>query len=166
MMDQKERFHTILKDYGDKIFRVCRSYLYEAHLIDDLYQEVLVNIWRSLKNFRGESNPGTYVYRVTVNTIITFNRKEKHRKSLFVDALPENILHEHSEESPSELIEQLTRAISRLPADERIIIGLYLEELSYKDIADVIGTNTNHVGVKINRIKKKLSKMMEEYHGL
>lgn len=165
-MKQRELFQTIFREYGDKIYRLCKSYLYDANLIDDLYQEVLVNIWRSLKNFRGESNLGTYVYRVAVNTVITFNKKEKRRKSLFVIDPPGEVLQEHSEENPSEVIEQLTRAISRLSADERIIIGLYLEELSYKEIADVIGTTTNHVGVKINRIKKKLSKIMEEYHEL
>jgi len=73
----EQAFRNLIQQHQDKIYRLCRGYLYDQSLADDLYQEVLINLWHSLKIFRRESALSTWIYRVTVNTAITFNRKSK-----------------------------------------------------------------------------------------
>ncbi len=161
---KKENFEAIVTQYQDKIFRICQAYAYYPGLTDDLYQEVLLNLWSSLSSFKGEAKFTTWMYRVTVNTAISFNRKEKTYQGKNMGEYSGQLADSNDEkneklETESQL-ERMHQAISELPAEERLIIGLYLEDLAYKEIAEVIGATTNLVGVKINRIKERLTKKL------
>ena len=158
---REDYFQEIITHHKDKIYRICFAYLYEKELVDDLYQEVLINVWNGLKNFKGNSKLTTWLYRVTLNTTITFNRNHKKHISLFNDELPDRFEEDidtarHSQENR---VNKLMQCVQKLKKDERLIISLVLEELSYKEIADIIGIEANNVGVRINRIKKRLLKI-------
>ncbi len=162
MSNKKEKqFREITEKYGLKVRRLCFAWCYDKKQIDDLYQEVMLNIWQSLDRYKGKASIGTWVYRVTVNTALTFNRKRLLHKERFGAALPDEATlaapQENNEEN--ERVEKLRQAMCKLTDTERLLIGLYLEELSYKDIADIMGITTNHVGVKINRVKNKLMRV-------
>lgn len=157
-MNQKEYERTI-RSHKDAIYRVCLGYIYDASLVDDLFQEVLIALWKSLSSFRGEAQLSTFIFRVTVNTAISFNRK--HRKPNLAE--PET----GTSNSPLDQITQeesltlLRSCISQLREQDRLIITLYLEELSYQEIADIAGITENYVGVKISRIKEMLKKCLQ-----
>jgi RNA polymerase sigma-70 factor (ECF subfamily) len=162
MQDQKEVYISIFNEYRDKILRLCFAYLDDRSYAEDIFQEVLLAIWIGLKKFRNESSYGTWVYRITVNTIFLFNKREGKRKT---DQIHENIIDssvhemEHKIHKESKL-ESLYEAIASLDEFDRILMGLYLEKLKYEEIGSILGISTNHVGVKISRIKDLIQKQL------
>lgn len=165
-MPEKEDqfFNDLVKDHHASIYRICRAYLYDASHADDLYQEILFQIWKSLKNFKGNSAVGTWIYRIAVNTAITFNLKNKRHQH---EPLPELLQIPYEEtlinkQEVEKQLDQLRYCISLLEPQDRLVISLVLEDKSYAAISEIIGTNINNVGVKINRIKTRLLKLMEQ----
>ena len=162
-MSQEEEFNALIKANHASIYRICRAYLYDVSHANDLYQEILFQIWKSIQNFKGNSRVSTWVYRVAVNTAISYNLKNKKHSH---EALPD-LANQPYDDTLTAKVEQdaqldrLRYCISKLEAQNRLIISLVLEERSYKDIAEITGTNINHVGVKINRIKGLLLKLMQ-----
>ena len=119
-------------------------------------------IWVGLKKFRHESAYGTWVYRITVNTIFLFNKQEGKRRP---EQLGDNIIDSSVTEmelkiSQEKNVELLYSAITSLEELDRILIGLYLEKLKYEEIGSILGISTNHVGVKISRIKERIQKQL------
>ncbi|WP_420571598.1 RNA polymerase sigma factor [Kordia sp.] len=158
---REDYFQEIITHHKDKIYRICLAYLYEKDLVDDLYQEVLINVWNGLKNFKGNAKLTTWLYRVTLNTTITFNRHNKKHIQLFNNELPDTFEEaiDTERQAQENRVNKLMQCVQKLKKDERLIISLVLEELSYKEIAEIIGIETNNVGVRINRIKKRLLKI-------
>ncbi len=158
---REEYFKEIITHHKDKIYRICLAYLYEKDLVDDLYQEVLINVWNGLKNFKGNSKLTTWLYRVTLNTTITFNRYTKKHVQLSNRELPDTFeeVIDTERQARENRVNKLMQCVQKLKKDERLIISLVLEELSYKEIAEIIGIEANNVGVRINRIKKRLLKI-------
>ena len=163
-MQQKEHiFGEIVRENHGRIYRICLAYLYDKSHAADLYQEILLQIWKSLDNFKGAATMGTWIYRIAVNTAITYNTQHKKNK---LEALPETFhpADDHSAgimEKESQL-SRLHLAISQLEEQDRLIISLVLEDMTYKDIADITGSNTNNIGVRITRIKARLLKLMND----
>lgn len=162
MQDQKEVYIALFNEYRDKILRLCFAYLDDRSYAEDIFQEVLLAIWIGLRKFRHESAYGTWVYRITVNTIFLFNKREGKRKT---EQVSENIIdssvHEMEQKIHKERkLERLYEAISSLEEFDRILIGLYLEKLKYEEIASILGISANHVGVKISRIKERMQKQL------
>lgn len=127
--------------------------------MQDLYQDILIQLWKSFPSFKGESKISTWIYRIAINTSITQFRKSKRKP------IHENISDVKAEsisdpESKQEDVEQLDRAIALLADIEKAIILLYLDEYSYREIAEVIGTTESNIGFKINKIKKKLKETL------
>jgi RNA polymerase sigma-70 factor (ECF subfamily) len=162
MENQKEIYISIFNDYRDKILRLCFAYLDDRGYAEDIFQEVLLAIWIGLKKFRNESSYGTWVYRITVNTIFLFNKREGKRKpEQLGDNIIDSSVHEMEQKIHKEKkIEELYRAISSLEEFDRILIGLYLEKLKYEEIGSILGISTNLVGVKISRIKERIQKQL------
>lgn len=127
----------------------------------DVFQEILAQLWKSFPSFRNESKVSTWIYRVALNTAISFYRKERKvpEKELIQNSL---LLSEeiHFEEEQRAQIAFLYKAINKLTKVEKAIILLYLEEKSYEEISDIMGITITNVGVKINRIKSKLKKIL------
>jgi len=165
---KKSRFIALYNEHSDKIYRLCYGYLHEESEVEDLFQQVLLNIWENLESFRGEAKITTWIYRITVNTALTFKKKQQRLESIHRN--PGDFSTFKSDKTfkvrkdPLPALRDLNNCISKLEKQDRIIISLYLEDLSYKQISKVVGISTNYVGVKINRIKKELQSLMPENH--
>lgn len=144
------------------IIKICRAYTNSQEDFEDYYQEVCLQIWRSKDNFNNESEWSTWIYRISLNVCLTyFKRRKNGDKQLVSDALPEEAI-DDSKAFISDDINQLYSAIKHLSETDRAIILLYLEEKSYEEIAEIIGTNTNNIGVRIKRIKDRLNKFINQ----
>ncbi len=164
--EKEKLFDTAFEENKDKIYRLCYTTLTNKNDVEDLFQEVMVNIWRNLESFRHESKISTWIYRITVNTAFLHNKKFRKKNSIFsnIDASELVQIHsneDHFKDNMDEELKLLHKAIAELKKQDRAIIGLYLEELSYDEISEIVGISENYVGVKINRIKTQLAKKME-----
>jgi len=154
-------YTTYILPFSGIIIKLCRAYTNSQEDFEDYYQEVCLQIWRSKDNFREESEWSTWVYRITLNVCLTLLKKKKNNgqhfvsDSLSVEETEEN--HAFSDES----LNLLYTAIRELPEIDRAIIMLYLEEKPYQEIAEIIGTNANNIGVRVNRIKLKLKNSLD-----
>jgi RNA polymerase sigma-70 factor (ECF subfamily) len=157
----------LVADNGARLLKICRVYAWSRPDQDDLYQEMLFQLWRALPHLREASHADTWLYRIALNTAISFVRKDKSRRSRIVSSVDESI-HEvpDTQSQPNtetdDRFTQLSQAIAQLNATEKAIITLFLEGLSYEKIAEVLGVTENNVGVMLHRAKKKLSTLMKE----
>ena len=154
-----EFYTTSILPYSGIIIKICRAYSNSQEDFEDYYQEVCLQIWRSRKNFNGNSEWSTWIYRLSLNVCLTLLKKDKKRNEQYFisDALPANLIQDNQVFLDEDL-QKLYNGIKLLPEIDRAIILLYLEEQPYKEIAKTIGTNTNNIGVKIKRIKERLKK--------
>ena len=157
----------LVADNGPRLLKICRVYAWSRADQDDLYQEMIFQLWRALPNLREASHADTWLYRIALNTAISFVRKDKSRRTRMVSAADQPI-HDVPDTQPQpnsetgERFVQLSQAIAQLNATEKAIITLFLEDLSYEKIAEVLGVTENNVGVMLHRAKKKLSTLMKE----
>ena len=161
------KFLELLHENRPKILKICRVYAWDSTDQDDLYQEILFQIWRALPSLRDGHFANTWLYRIALNTALSFVRKDKSRRARFTVG-DGNQLHEVPENLPShdphknEQLAQMFKAISQLDGLEKAAITLFLEDLSYEQIAGVMGITESNVGVMLHRAKKKLSTLMKE----
>lgn len=161
---KEKQFQTLLEESKGSIYRICKSYLYDESQQEDLFQEIVLELWKSMDRFRHEAKWNTYIYRIALNTAIRYNLKHKRQKEISPQVVKSELYateHGSSQVEKEEQLAQMHRCIQQLDSADRLIISLVLEDLSYKEIAEILESNVNHVGVKINRIKKKLLKLME-----
>ena len=157
---EKEFLQIIQKNQGI-IHKVCNIYCDFEEDRNDLFQEIVAQLWKSYPSFREESKFSTWMYRVALNTAITSFKKNKRRpdqSSLSYDNF--QIADEKYDTETEENIKQLQKAVSQLTGVEKSIVLLYLENKKYEEIAEITGITQNYVRVKMNRIKKKLKKLM------
>jgi len=168
MKDKEQRFQTIITDYQHMIYRLCCSYIADDQIRKDLYQNILIRLWKGMDSFQNHSTIGTWVYRIAVNTSLDFLRKEiKNRtRSIHMDlenlSISDKSPNQEEELLTSEKTELLYRCINRFSFIDKTIISLYLEDLSYREIAQIVGITEKNVGVKISRIKKKLNQCLKD----
>jgi len=162
---ERERiFEELFQRHKQPLQRLCSAYLNSAPEVEDLFKEIMSNVWSALPKFRGEAQMGTWVYRIAVNTALLHRRKQRPSEALIEVADPAADAHQNLE--AEQRLAALRRAIAVLPGQERLVITLLLEGLSYKEIAEVTGLTVNYVGVKISRIKQAIEqRMTEECHG-
>ena len=168
MPDRDTQFLTLVTQHRALLCKVCRAYARTPADREDLHQEILVQVWRALPGFRGDAQPTTWLYRVALNTAISFQRKQRTRRSYMVDAEPLPDQWQATCPLPiddlatREQLDRLYAAIDRLNAIEKAIILLALDDLPYRDIAAVTGLTENNVGVRVHRIKNKLATYLTE----
>jgi len=162
-MEKERMFHELLDTQKDRLYRLCRGYLYAKDEVDDLFQDVLVNIWTSLESFRHEASIQTWTYRIAVNTALMYNRKTTKSAALFRKVEPQALEQraQEADDHRSERLESLRKALARLNPQDRLIISLSLDELTYRQISEIVGITENYVGVKINRIKQQLERLIQ-----
>jgi RNA polymerase sigma-70 factor (ECF subfamily) len=154
-------YNTSILPFSGIIIKLCRAYTNSQEDFDDYYQEVCLQIWRSKENFREESQWSTWVYRISLNVCLTLLKKKKKKGHHFVS---DSLTAEETEGTyafSDESLNLLYDAIRQLSEIDRAIIMLYLEEKSYQEIADIIGTNPNNIGVRIKRIKTRLKNILD-----
>ncbi|PPL02265.1 RNA polymerase sigma factor [Parapedobacter indicus] len=156
-MDETQ-FLTCIEEYQGIIHKICRLYRDTREDREDLFQEITFQLWKSLPAFKNEAKISTWIYRIALNTAIATFRKKKHA----IEYRP--VLPDLPEEQPSEELalrqERLFAALKQLDDADKAIITLYFEELSYQQIAAITGISENYVGVKLNRIKIKIQKLL------
>lgn len=162
----KEEFLHIISENQGIIHKVCSLYCDSRENREDLFQEILSQLWKSFPSFRNESKVSTWMYRVALNTAITHFKKEKRRPDK-LDLAPQYAQYadEQYDASIEDQLKMLHKAISKLTDLEKSIVLLYLEDRKYEEIAEIVGITQNYVGVKMNRLKVKLKKIMEDDHG-
>jgi RNA polymerase sigma-70 factor, ECF subfamily len=158
-------FLKLIEANRPKIFKICRAYAWNAVDRDDLYQEILCQIWRALPGLKQGAYAGTWLYRVALNTSISFVRSHAARSRRSATAEPEEIARriesaQDADESDDGRLDRLYEAIAELNETEKALIVLFLEDLSYEEMAEALGVSANSVGVALHRAKKKLSALM------
>ncbi|MTK53245.1 sigma-70 family RNA polymerase sigma factor [Paludibacter sp.] len=156
MEDQQQYFVSLIEQNKALIYKFCYMYANEADTPQDLFQEVIINLWKGYPTFRGDCKVQTWIYRIALNTCVTFMRKSGSRPK--TTALSEDLI-VYDDSIDTSQIKELYTLINRLNEIEKAIVLLYLEERSYDEIAQIVGITRNNVGVRINRIKEKLSQM-------
>lgn len=168
LIDKQEKiFKQWFGEYKRLIFKVVKTYADLPQDRDDLFQEILLQIWSSIPSFQGNAKETTWIYRVALNTALVWKRTEKRkRKRLRTEFL------DVYEISPSKndcdklsqnqhVLDQVYDSIRQLPKSESSIVLLYLDGLSYDEMADVLGISKSNVGVRLNRAKRKLAQLLK-----
>ncbi len=156
-------FGDWMENHKSILFKVVRAYAFDHADRQDLFQEVAIQIWRSVDGFRGDSSVPTWLYRVALNTAIAWNRKEdRHRRGMQPFDVVEGLLTASSSDGHDPRVEWLYQQIAQFKDVDRSVAILMLDGFSYKEIATIVGITESNVGVKIHRIKSALvSKRVE-----
>ena len=152
-------FLKIVEDNQGIIYKVCKMYRDTKEDQEDLFQEIVLQLWKAFPEFRKESKVSTWMYRIALNTAIAIFRKNKIEIE-FIESIPRSYK-PNTEDITSENEERMFEAIRTLNKAERAIIALYLEDYPYKEIALITGITENYVGVKISRIKEILKNILK-----
>jgi RNA polymerase sigma-70 factor (ECF subfamily) len=163
--EQKSLFMNWLGEHGAAVMKVARAYTLTSDECQDLAQEILLQAWRSLPTFEHKASPATWFYRVALQTAMNWHRKDKPRRArqqplVEVQVLATEGAGSAEQAQQRETVEQLYNAIHQLPKADAALVLLYLDELSYREMAEVLGISESNVGVKLNRAKKALSALM------
>ena len=155
-------YNLSIAPFAPIIIKICRAYTNTQEDFEDYYQEVCLQIWRSHSTFDERAAWSTWIYRVSLNVCMTLLKTQKRKRRLFSsDECPPELV-EDSRAFADESLNQLYDAIRQLSEVDRAVILLYLDEKSYREIGEIIGTNPNNVGVRINRIKDRLRRLLDE----
>ena len=157
-MDNKEReFAKIVLENKRRIYTVCYMFSKDADEVNDLFQEILINLWKGLQSYEGDKFISTWVWRVGLNTCINYSKKQKRALEKVPLDVNINLFEDMDEDSMQ--IRQLYDRINKLGYIDRSIILMWLENLSYDEIGSILGITANNVSVKLVRIREKLKSM-------
>lgn len=155
-------FEQIVQDNKASILRICRIYAVSPNEPEDLFQEVIYQVWRSLDKFRGNSNVATWVYRIALNVCIRAKMKQaRDTEKISLNSIDFSISDQSADED-DEQYHRLKQCISKLNEADQSLVILYLEELPYAEMATVLGISENYVAVKMKRIRNKLFDCMTQ----
>ena len=157
-MDNLEKeFEKVVRRHRGTIYTVCYMFSDDADEVADMFQEALINMWKGFPKFRGESDLKTWIWRVSLNTCITAERKKKRRSTTVPLSIDINLFEDSDEDTRQ--IRMLRERICRLKYFDRAIVLLWLENMSYEDIGAIVGISAKNVSVRLVRIREKLKKM-------
>lgn len=155
-------FKIIFQANSKKIYHLCYGYTGDEDAANDLMQETFMKVWQNLEKFRNQALISTWIYRIAVNTCLSYLRVEKRQaKDELTDKIIETKQEDYSEKN--EQVNQLYKCISKLEENERIIITMVLDEVPYPEIAEISGISEGNLRVKIHRIKLKLTEIYNRY---
>lgn len=156
MNSKEQQFTQLIKLHKETIYTVCLMHTADQDEAQDLMQEALIQLWRSFETFRGESDIRTWIWRVTSNACISFCRKEeKHRETLHLEVV--DLLTIDDEDNRQ--IRMLHDRIYRLRPFDRTVVLLWMEDMSYEEIGQILGISAKNVSVRLFRIKEQLRQM-------
>ena len=153
-------FARIVREHKGTIYTVCYMFSKDEDEVADLFQDILVNLWKGFEKFRWESNPRTWIYRVSLNTCISAERKKKRRGETVPLDMNINLFDDSAEDLKQ--IRMLQNRVSRLGPFDRAIVLLWLENMSYDEIGAIVGITAKNVSVRLFRIKEQLRRMSDE----
>jgi RNA polymerase sigma factor (sigma-70 family) len=165
MATKEALFKEIFDKNSAKVFHLCYGYTGDDESANDLMQETFIKVWQNLDKFRNQSLISTWIYRIAVNTCLTYLRVEKRQAK---DELTDNIIENKQEEvsDKNEQVSLLYKCISQLEENERILITMVLDEVPYHEIAQISGISDGNLRVKIHRIKQKLTELYNRHERL
>ena len=154
-MEEKE-FEKIVREHKNTIYTVCFMFSKDADEVNDLFQETLINLWQGFKGFKEESSIRTWIWRISLNTCISSERKKNKLQTIPL-SMDINLYEDTDEDSRQ--IQMLYSRINRLKPFDRAIVLLWLDNLSYDEIAAIVGISVKNVSVRLVRIKEELKRM-------
>ncbi|MCB0489403.1 MAG: sigma-70 family RNA polymerase sigma factor [Cyclobacteriaceae bacterium] len=160
--EQESIFHDWLGRHKGVLFKIIRAYAFEEEDRDDLFQEISLQVWRSVPGFKGNSAVTTWLYRIALNTAIRWKGKERRHADHTSPLQPTMPVLQEDNRELDERIEWMYREIGRLNEVDRSLCLLLLDNFSYKEMADIVGISESNVAVKIHRIKKQLSEKSKD----
>ena len=160
MTEKENEFNRIVKTNKATIFTVCYLFSKEQDEVNDLFQETLINLWRGFDGFQGKCDVKTWIWRVSLNTCLTYERKKKRRVDTVPLTMDINLFTDTDDDTRQ--VQMLYRRINKLGPLDKAIVLLWLENLSYDEIGQIIGISTKNVSVKLVRIKDQLKKMSND----
>lgn len=156
MDNNEQQFAEMVREHKSTIYTVCYMFSKDNDEVGDMFQEVLVNIWKGLQSFNGGSDVKTWIYRIALNTCISLDRKKKRRKavplSMDIDLYKDN-------DADTRQVKMLYDRITRLGPFDRAIVLLWLDAVPYDEIAQIVGITPKNVSVRLVRIREELKKM-------
>lgn len=153
----EKEFTDIVREYKGTIYTVCYMFSNDSNEVADLFQEILINIWNGLPKFRGESSLNTWIWRVSFNTCVSYTKKNSRRLKTSPLSMDINLFDESQEDVRQ--IKMLQKRIKRLGPFDRAIVLLWLEDMSYAEIGEIVGISEKNVSVRLVRIREQLKKM-------
>lgn len=162
-MDKNESlFKEVFQANSRKIYHLCLGYTGDEDSANDLMQETFIKVWQNLDKFRNHALISTWIYRIAVNTCLSWLRVEKRQAK---DELTDHIIENKTEEAADKIeqVAQLYKCISYLQENERILITMVLDEVPYPEIAEISGISEGNLRVKIHRIKQKLTELYNQH---
>ena len=156
----EQDFAQIVREHKSTIYTVCYMFSKDEEEVADLFQDILVNLWKGFDKFRGDSRVRTWIYRVSLNTCISAERKKKRKCEPVPLDMNINLFDDSAEDLKQNRM--LQSRISRLGPFDRAIVLLWLENLSYDEIGSIVGISAKNVSVRLFRIKEQLKKMSDK----
>ena len=157
MQENEKQFVALVEEHKQTIYMVCYLFSKEKAEVEELYQDVLINLWKSFASFEGRSSLRTWVWRVSLNTCITWQRGKRKRGARVPLELSVDLYEDTDKDTRQ--IQMLHDRISRLGPFDRAIVMLWLENLSYEEIGEIVGISAKNVSVRLFRIKEQLRQM-------
>ena len=166
--EQQRIFEEWLAQHKGLLFKVVRAYAFNSHDQDDLFQEMTTQVWNSVPRYRGDSAVSTWIYRVAFYSAIGWSKKEKRHRDKHQEIQREDRLLSQRINSENPQLEWLYEQIAQLDEIDRSLTLLMLDGFSYREIGKTMGLSQNYVGVKLNRIKKRLTEhsKKKDKHGI
>ncbi len=152
------QFTQLVREYKSTIYTVCFMFSSDTDEVNDLFQQSLINIWKGLKEFREQSSLKSWIWRVSLNTCLSAERRRKSQRN---EPLTDMDLFREARSEDDRQIKQLYSRIYRLKPFDRAIVLLWLESLSYDEIAAIVGISVKNVSVRLYRIKEELKRMSD-----
>ncbi|MFT4834418.1 MAG: RNA polymerase sigma factor (sigma-70 family) [Marinoscillum sp.] len=155
---QESTFEQALDDNKDRIYRICRIYAVPPIEPEDLFQEVIIQIWKAYSSFENRSGMNTWVYRIALNVCMRYKNKADHRdrKTIRLESIQFEPRESIPDNKQEEKFQALNSCVHKLHESDQSIVILSLDELPYKEIAKITGLTENHIAVKMKRIRKSL----------
>ena len=157
MNNKEQAFTHLVREHKSTIYSVCYMFSKDTDEIDDLFQEILIRLWKGYDSFRAESDVRTWIYRVALNCCLSADRK---KRRLLRDRVPLSVDIDPFEETNDRALQtkRLYARINQLGLVDRAIILLWLEGLSYEEIGAIVGISVKNVSFQLHRIKDELKK--------
>lgn len=160
MKDSEKEFARIVRENKTTIYTVCYMFSKDRDEVEDLFQEALIALWQGFESFRGESAIRSWIYRVSLNTCISAERKKRRRADSVRLDMNINLFSDTDEDSRQ--AQMLRERIGKLGVFDRAIILLWLENLSYEEIGAIVGITAKNVSVRLVRIREQLKNMSND----
>ena len=155
----EQQFAQTVKEHKSTIYTVCYMFSQDADEVNDLFQEVLVNLWKGFESFEHRNDIRTWVYRVALNTCISLDRKKRRAAEVRM-TIDINLFEDRDEDTRQ--VDMLHKRISKLQPFDRAIVLLWLENLSYEEIGQIVGITAKNVSVRLFRIREQLKNMSND----